>query len=83
LHPLSPKKFDSDFGRNLLDRFVNFVCGVGQPVGVDIDPDVAARTRHVLTRFQAPDRLSQIVPAIRTLKPDLMQIDSHCGMLSV
>src|ERR1041384_6863682 len=74
----SPKKLDGDFGWNLLDRLLNFLRGVGQPIRVDVDSDMAACTRHVLVRLQAPDRLPQIVPAIRTLKLDLMQIDDHC-----
>jgi hypothetical protein len=60
----SPEKLDSDLGRNLFDRSVNFLSRIGQPVCVDIDAYVAARTGHVLTRSQAPDRLSEIVPQL-------------------
>jgi hypothetical protein len=77
----SPKELDGDLGRNLLDRFLNFVSGVGQPVRVDVDSYVAAWTRHVVVCFQAPDCLLQIGSAIGALKPDFMQIDGHRGFL--
>jgi len=32
----------------------------------------APRTRHVLVRLEPPDCLLEVVPAFRTLKPDLM-----------
>jgi hypothetical protein len=34
----------------------------------------------MLSRPQPPDRLPEVLPAFRTLKPDLMEIDaSHAG----
>jgi len=66
------KELDRDLGGNLLDRLLNFLGGLGQPVGVDIDADPAPGTRHVLIRLELSDRLLEIVPAIRTLKPDLV-----------
>ena len=53
---------------------MNFLRGVGQPVCVDVGSDAAARTAHVFIRFQAPDRLPEVLSAVRTLKPDLVQI---------
>jgi hypothetical protein len=77
----SPKELDGDLGRNFLERFLNFVSGVGQPACVDVNSYVAAWTRHVVVCFQAPDCLLQIGPAIGALKPDFMQIDGHRGFL--
>ena len=76
----SPEKPDGDLGRNLFDRSVNFLRRIGQPACVDIDAYVAARTGHVLVRSQAPDRLSEIVPAAWALESDLVRIHaSHAN----
>ena len=75
------KKLDGDFRRNFLDRFLNFLAGLGQPIGVDIDSNAAPRTGHVLVRLEPPDCLSEIVSAFRTLKPDLIGLNaSHREM---
>jgi hypothetical protein len=81
---LLSEKLDRDFGRNFLDCFLNFLGRVCQPVGIDVDAHVARRTGHVLTRFQAADRLPEVAPAVGALKPELVGISaSHGGMLSV
>ena len=46
----------------VLDRSVNFLSGVGQPVRIDVDSDLAARTCHVFVRLQAPDCLPRSCP---------------------
>src|SRR5438046_966201 len=80
----SPEKLDGDLGRHLFDRSVNFLRRVCQPVCVDIDAYVAARTGHVLVRSQAPDRLSEVAPAAGALKPDLAWIHaSHANAVGL
>jgi hypothetical protein len=69
---LLAEKLYRDLRRDFVDCFLNFLGGVGQPVRVDIDPNAALRTRHVLVRLEPPDCLLEVVPAFRTLKPDLM-----------
>lgn len=71
-----PKKLDGDLGRNPLDSFLNFLGGIRQPIRVDIDSCAAPGTDHVIVRLQAPDRLPEVVPAFRTLKSDLMEINA-------
>jgi hypothetical protein len=73
------EKFDRDFGRDFIHRFLYFVGGPGQPVGVDVDPDATTRTSHVLVRLDPPDGLLEILPAIGTLKSDLMHFSVRHG----
>jgi hypothetical protein len=73
------EKFDRDFGRDFIHRFLYFVGGPGQPVGVDVDPDATTRTSHVLVRLDPPDGLLEILPAIGTLKSDLMHFNVRHG----
>jgi hypothetical protein len=74
------EKLDRDLGWDFVHRFLNFVGGLSQPIGVDVDPDATTRTGHVLVRLDAPDGLMEILPAIGTLKSDLTHFNvGHRG----
>jgi hypothetical protein len=68
------EKFDCDLGRDFIDRLLNFLGRVCQPVRIDVDAHVAPRTDHGLARLQAADRLPEVASAIGALKPELMGI---------
>jgi hypothetical protein len=65
------EKLDRDLGRTFIHRFLNFVGGLGQPVGVDVDSDATTRTGHMLVRLDPSDGLMEILPTIGTLKSNL------------
>jgi hypothetical protein len=73
------EKLDRDLRWDFIHRFLNFVGGLGQPIGVDVDPDATTRTGHVLVRLDPPDGLMEILPAIGTLKSDLMHFNVRHG----
>jgi hypothetical protein len=80
--PILAKKFDRDLRRGLIERFLNFFGGLGQSIGIDIDPDATARTCHVLVRLEPSNGLIKILPAIRALKSDFAGVHvSHKGFL--
>jgi hypothetical protein len=71
----SPVEFDGDFRGHFPGRSLNFLGGIGQVVGVDVDADPAAGTVHGFARFQPPYALFKIMAAVRTLKFDHVGID--------
>ena len=73
------EKLDRDLGRDFIHRLLNFVGGLGQPVGVDVDPDATTRTGHVLVCLDPSDGLMEILPAIGALKSDLMHFSVRHG----
>src|ERR1700724_395537 len=62
------EKFDRDLRWGFVECFLNLFGGLRQSIGIDIDPDAAARAGHVLVCLQASDSLIEVLPAIRTLK---------------
>jgi hypothetical protein len=66
------EELDRNFRRDFIERFLNFVGGFCQSVGIDIDSDAAIRTGHVLVRLEPADGLYEVLPATRTLKSDFM-----------
>jgi hypothetical protein len=68
-------ELDGDLRWNFFDGSLNFIGGVGQPVGIDIDSYAASATGHVPARFQLADRLFELVPAFRTLKFDDVSVN--------
>jgi hypothetical protein len=73
-----PEELDRDLRRNLLHRQLNLFGSFSEPIGVDVDSNVTSRTSHVFVGFEPPDCLLQVMPALRTLKLDLVRINlSH------
>jgi hypothetical protein len=73
------EKLDRDLGRDFIHRLLNFVGGLGQPIGVDVDSDATTLTGHVLVRLDPPDGLMEILPATGALKSDLMLFNVRHG----
>jgi hypothetical protein len=72
------EELDRDLRRNLIHRPLNLFSSLGEPVGVDVDSNAAPRTGHVFVGFEPPNCLLELMPTIRTLKPDLVRINlSH------
>ena len=46
------EKLDRNLRRGFIDCFLNFLSGLGQPVGIDINPYPTAGTGHVLVRLE-------------------------------
>jgi hypothetical protein len=79
------EEFDGDFRRHLFQRTLHHFGSVCQPVGVDVYPDPATPSAHVIAELQAADRLLEFVPTFWTLESDHMCVgaghlhySSHC-----
>jgi hypothetical protein len=64
------EKFDSDLAGHFFQRPADFLGGVRQSVGVNVDPNVAARASHMGALFETRDRLFKLMPALRALEFD-------------
>lgn len=71
----STEELDADLRGDLFHSLLNLFDRLGQSTGIDIDSDVAAGAGHVLAGLEPSNCLLEIVPAVRTLKTELVRLD--------
>src|SRR5271165_4805287 len=78
---LLAEELDRNLRRRLIHRSLNFFCSLGEPIGVDVDSDVTPWASHVFVGLEPPNCLLELMPALQTLKLDLVRINiSHQGL---
>jgi hypothetical protein len=77
------EKFDCNLGGHFFQRPPDFLSGICQPVGVNVNSNAAAPAAHLSAPLKTRDRLFELMPALRALEFDEVRVTHGVAQYSI